>query len=136
MLLIQFMKLHPSRHNYTPLICNSFHLQFISFAIHLARLPKPIKIFKRLKNRENNSKFDDFWTKRIVSARPISGKIFETTKRQKCFSKTFCSFRSFEFFSRSRWRRDGWFVPKIAEFRAILAIFRPFEDGNQTLSLY
>ena len=41
------------------------------------------------------------------------------------FSKTFCSFRSFENFSRNRSRRDDSFGPKIVEFRAILAIFRP-----------
>ena len=46
------------------------------------------------------------------------------------FSKTFCSFRSFENFSRNRSRRDDSFGPKIVEFRAILAIFRPFEDGK------
>ena len=37
-------------------------------------------------------------------------------------------FRSFDFFSRNRSRRDDSFGPKIAEFRVILAIFRPFED--------
>ena len=52
------------------------------------------------------------------------------------FSKTFCSFRSFENFSRNRSRRDDSFGPKIVEFRAILAIFRPFEDGNKSDSLY
>ena len=50
------------------------HLQFISFAIHLARLPKPIKIFKQPKNREESFDFNDFRTKRIVSAQPISEK--------------------------------------------------------------
>ena len=48
------------------------------------------------------------------------------------FSKTFLVFRSFENFSRNRSRRDDSFGPKIVEFRAILAIFRPFEDGNQS----
>ena len=46
-----------------------------------------VSVFKRPKNREDSSKFDDFWTKRIVSARPISGKIFERTKRTKSFRK-------------------------------------------------
>ena len=36
------------------------------------------------------------------------------------------------FFSRNRSRRDDSFGPKIVGFRAILAIFRPFEDRNQT----
>ena len=44
------------------------------------------------------------------------------------FLKTFRTFRSFENFSRNRSRRDDSFGPKIVEFRAILAIFRPFED--------
>ena len=48
------------------------------------------------------------------------------------FLKTFRSFRSFGKFSRNRLRRDDSFGPKIVEFRAILAIFRPFEDGNQS----
>ena len=62
-----------------------------------------LQIFKRPKNREDSSKFDDFWTKRIVSARPISGKIFERTKRTKSF-RTIRKFfkdsfeKGFEFF--------------------------------------
>jgi len=46
-----------------------------------------VQIFKWPKNRKDGSKFDDFRTKRIVSARPISGKIFERTKRMKSFRK-------------------------------------------------
>ena len=113
-------------------------------------------VFKRPKNREDSSKFDDFWTKRIVSARPISGKIFERTKRTKSFrkirksfknffekffdkflnfSKTFCSFRSFETFSENRSRQDDLFGPKIVEIGAILAIFRPFEFFSEKFSL-
>ena len=76
-----------SRHQVESQTLHTTHLQFISFAIHLARLPKPIKIFKRPKNREDSSDFDDFRTKRIVSAPPISGKIFERTKRTKSFRK-------------------------------------------------
>ena len=49
-------------------------------------------------------------------------------KNFRSFSKTFRLFRDFENFSRNRWRRDDSFGPKIVEFRAILAIFRPFED--------
>ena len=45
------------------------------------------KKFKRPKNREDSSDFDDFRTKRIVSARPIVWKIFERTKRTKIFRK-------------------------------------------------
>ena len=51
------------------------------------------------------------------------------------FSKVFRifgSFRSFKHVSRNRSRRDDSFGPKIVGFRAILAIFRPFEDRNQT----
>ena len=44
------------------------------------------------------------------------------------FLKTFRTFRSFEHFSRNRLRRDDSFGPKIVEFRAILGIFRSFED--------
>ena len=44
------------------------------------------------------------------------------------FSKNFGLFCSFLFFSGNGWRRDDSFGPKIVEFRAILAIFRPFED--------
>ena len=46
----------------------------------------------------------------------------------RSFSKTFRLFRDFENFSRHRSRRDDSFGPKFVEFRAILAIFRPFED--------
>ena len=48
------------------------------------------------------------------------------------FSKTFRTFRSFESFSRNRSRQDDSFGSKIVEFRAILVIFRPFEDRSQT----
>ena len=54
-----------------------------------------VSVFKRPKNREDSSKFDDFWTKRIVSARPISGKIFERTKRTKSFRKIRKFFKNF-----------------------------------------
>ena len=54
-----------------------------------------VQIFKRPKNREDGSKFDDFRTKWIVSARPISGKIFEITKQSKSFRKTSKNFRFF-----------------------------------------
>ena len=50
------------------------------------------------------------------------------SKSFRSFSKTFRLFRDFENFSRNRSRRDDSFGPKIVEFRAILAIFRPFED--------
>ena len=57
-------------------------------------------------------------------------KIFSKniSKNFRSFSKTFRLFRDFEIFSRNRSRRDDSFGPKIVEFRAILAIFRPFED--------
>ena len=54
-----------------------------------------LSVFKRPKNREDSSKFDDFWTKRIVSVRPISGKKFERTKRTKSFRKIRKFFRIF-----------------------------------------
>ena len=38
-----------------------------------------LKIFKRPKNGEDCSDFDDFWTKNIAATRPIFGKIFERT---------------------------------------------------------
>ena len=40
----------------------------------------------------------------------------------------FCSFRSFVFFSWNSLRRCDVFGPKIINIRAILVIFRPFED--------
>ena len=43
------------------------------------------------------------------------------------FSKFFGSFRSFEFFSKKRSRRDDSFGANIIEIGAILAIFRLFE---------
>ena len=49
------------------------------------RLRKPTKMFKPPKNCEDSSDFDDFRIKRIVSVRPISGKISERTKRAKSF---------------------------------------------------
>ena len=62
------------------------------FCIRLGNLGKtePGKLFRNFKwvtNREDGSDFDDFWTKRIVSARTISGKISERTKRTKSFRK-------------------------------------------------
>ena len=59
---------------------------------------------------------------RSKNASNIFSKIFRS------FSKKFRLFRDFENFSRNRSRRDDSFGPKIVEFRAILAIFRPFED--------
>ena len=44
------------------------------------------------------------------------------------FLKIFRALRSFEIFSKNRSRRDDSFGPKIVKIRAILAIFRPFED--------
>ena len=54
-----------------------------------------VQIFKRPKNREDGSKFDDFRTKWIVSARPISGKKIEITKQSKSFRKISKNFRKF-----------------------------------------
>ena len=62
---------------------------------------------------------------RLHSSKKFS-KIF--SKIFRSFSKTFRLFHDFEIFSRNRSRRDDSFGPKIVEFRAILAIFRPFED--------
>ena len=89
------MDIMPQLPTYTPLICNSFHLQFISFAIHLARLPKLIKIFKRPKNREDSSDFDDFRTKRMVSVPPISGKKIRKNEINEKFSKNSENCRNF-----------------------------------------
>ena len=41
------------------------------------------KIFKRPKNREDGSDFDDFWTESIVSTQSIFSKIFERTKNYR-----------------------------------------------------
>ena len=35
------------------------------------KLPNGVKIFKRPKNREDGSDFDDFWTKSIAATQPI-----------------------------------------------------------------
>ena len=40
-----------------------------------------LKIFKRPKNREDGSDFDDCWTESIVSTQSIFSKIFERTKK-------------------------------------------------------
>ena len=45
------------------------------------------KKIKRPKNHKDNSDFNDFWTKRIVSAQPLFWKVFERTKRTKRFRK-------------------------------------------------
>ena len=42
--------------------------------------PKIAKIFKRLKNREDGSDFDDFYTKSSVSTQRTFSKFFELTK--------------------------------------------------------
>ena len=42
-----------------------------------------LKIFKRPKNREDGSDFDDFRTKKIAATQAVSWKIFERTKRTK-----------------------------------------------------
>ena len=39
------------------------------------------KNFKRPKNREDGSDFDDFWTESIVSTQSIFSKIFERMKK-------------------------------------------------------
>ena len=44
---------------------------------------KIAKIFKRPKNREDGSDFDDFWTESIVSTQSIFSKIFERTKNNR-----------------------------------------------------
>ena len=44
---------------------------------------KITKIFKRPKNREDGSDFDDFWTESIVSTQSIFSKIFERTKNYR-----------------------------------------------------
>ena len=41
------------------------------------------KIFKRPKNREDGSDFDDFWTASIVSTQSIFSKIFERTQNYR-----------------------------------------------------
>ena len=41
------------------------------------------KIFKRPKNREDGSDFDDFWTESIVSTQSIFSKIFEHRKNYR-----------------------------------------------------
>ena len=41
------------------------------------------KIFKRPKNREDGSDFDDFWTESIVSTQSIFSKIFERTRNYR-----------------------------------------------------
>ena len=45
--------------------------------------PKIAKIFKRPKNREDGSDFDDFLMRSIVSAQSIFSKIFERTKNYR-----------------------------------------------------
>ena len=41
------------------------------------------KIFKRPKNREGGSDFDDFWTDSIISTQSVFSKIFEQTKNYR-----------------------------------------------------
>ena len=77
---------------------------------------------------------------RCASCKIKAGSVIQATKNHTIFLfefffeifsnlwTTFRSFRSFDNFSRNRTRRDDLFGPKIIEFRAILAIFRSFED--------
>ena len=41
------------------------------------------KMFKRPKNREDGSDFDDFWTESIVSTQSIFSEIFERTNNYR-----------------------------------------------------
>ena len=52
------------------------------------------------------------------------------SKISRLKKQTFRSFRSLEHFSNFRSRRRDRFGPKIIKFRAILAIFRLFEDSE------
>ena len=74
--------------------------------------PKIAKIFKRPKNREDGSDFDDFLMKSIATT-------------QTFFSKIFASPKILE--KKSSGRRDR-FRQNFFEIGAILTIFRPFED--------
>ena len=58
------------------------------------------KIFKRPKNREDGSDFDDFWTESIVSTQSIFSKIFER--------KIIESIESIDWIGRSIDRIDRW----------------------------
>ena len=57
-----------------------------------------------------------------------NGKIL---KKFRIFRKLFARFVLSKNFP-NKWHRDDSFGPKIVEFRVILAIFRTFEDRNQT----
>ena len=46
------------------------------------------KIFKRPKNREDGSDFDDFWTESIVSTQSIFSKKAPCNRRHKCFGSS------------------------------------------------
>ena len=45
-------------------------------------LPRSVRNFKRPKNREHSSDFDDFWTKRFAATRPILWKNERTLRRR------------------------------------------------------
>ena len=86
--------------------------------------------FKRLKNREDSSDFDDFWTESLALTRTFfcisasSGRSFVV--RRDFFSST-RKFRRRENFRTIRSGHRDRFRPKIVEIGAILAIFEPFK---------
>ena len=83
----------------------------------------------KTKNNKENKKFkNDNSGPGFVGIR--GSRRNDRKKFEKILYNSFvCSFaRSFEKFSNFSLRRRDRFDPKIAKFRAILAIFRPFED--------
>ena len=61
------------------------------YEIKYSSLLRLVSVFKRPKNREDSSKFDDFWTKGIVSARPV--KFLEKCSKERNERKVFEKFQ-------------------------------------------
>ena len=95
------------------------------------------KISNERANEQKNELYKFFWKFLIKNDNSNPGFVGIRGSRRndrknfekKLYNSFVCSFaRSFENFSNFSSRRRDRFGPKIVKFRAILAIFRPFED--------
>ena len=81
------------------------------------------KNFKRPKNREDSSDFDDFLTKTIALTR---SSFFKNICVAEIFSSAQTFFRQRTNFRKNRSGRRNAFRPKVVKIGAILAIFQSF----------
>ena len=83
---------------------------------------------KTIKNGAETKHLNSTRTARPPRAWQFESNSNATEKKIVQFVRLFVMLVTFEFFSNFSSRRRDRFGPKIVKFRAILAIFRPFED--------